>query len=205
MNGTVGVAVAPGGNMVFLACGRDGVAVVNTSKMSSPSVLSRVPGRANDVKVSEDGRRLYVAAGPSGMKTYGLQKDGTASLLSTIQLTDVVALSLSDQSTDLLFAVDSKAGLAVVDVSAPAKPYIVSTLATGGSAPSVAVASTSTTVYVAAGTDGVAIFGVSDPNDPQLLSMVAVDEQARGVAVLPKTGLLWVADDVAGAAAARGS
>jgi hypothetical protein len=82
------------------------------------------------------------------------------------------------------------AGMAVIDVSNPAKPQRVGGCKTGGAAVGVAVSGNY--VYVADGSAGLVVIDVSDPANPQLVGGHVTMLGAEGVAVSGKYA--YVAD-----------
>lgn len=83
------------------------------------------------------------------------------------------------------------AGLAVVDVSNPAAPVLVTTQDTPGYAWDVAVEGD--VLYLADGDQGVLLLDIVDPSNPISLATVALDGVARGLAL--RGGVLYVANE----------
>ena len=74
------------------------------------------------------------------------------------------------------YVADNYSGLQVVDVSTPASPQIIGSVATPGQALSVAVVGT--TAYVADGHIGLQVIDVSTPASPQIIGSVDTPGQA---------------------------
>lgn len=91
---------------------------------------------------------------------------------------------------DLAYVADNSQGLQVVDLSDPAKPVLLTTVATAGGAQDVIVDGDH--AYVAVGSQGVEIFSLADPRAPS--STGTVTSGGPVVGVHAADGLLWATD-----------
>ena len=91
---------------------------------------------------------------------------------------------------DLAYVADNSQGLQVVDLSDPAEPSLVATVATTGGAQDIVVDGDH--AYVAVGSKGVEVFSLADPTAPASVTTVTTGGPVVGVHAAD--GLLWATD-----------
>ncbi len=117
-----GLAIA--GEIALLACGGDGLEIVNIStpnNLGGPLGSLSLPGITTEIHV--DGAIAYASAGPAGVHIIDISDPTNPQLLSTYNTTgNAQEIALQGKT---LFVADGLDGVTVLDVINPANPLIV--------------------------------------------------------------------------------
>jgi len=180
------------GNLVFVALGDSGVAIVDVTDPSRPVLKGSVSTGTHVYDVYASGKYAYAAAGTAGVHVLEISDPANPKLKGTYGTPGFARRVVPRGS--LVYVADGAAGLEIIDVTDPAHPALKGAYDTPGTANGVYVSGT--TVYVADGDDGLQIIDAADPTHPVLKAKLATPGTAWDV-ILTGTSA-WVADDVHG-------
>ncbi len=159
------------GDVVYVAAGTSGLAVVDVADRSAPVLVTTVDtaGTARDVRV--EGAVAYVADGSGGLVLFDLTDPLAPTLLGTFD-TPGDARDVEVRGT-LAYIADGNQGLRIVDVGDPVNPTLVGSIGALGSLGTfngVGVDVESGIAVAAASPAGLRVIDVSTPGSPALLS-----------------------------------
>lgn len=152
-------------NLLYLALGTNGVAIVNVSNPAQPILLSAfdTPGTALNLSVTNG--RLHVADGSAGLRIYNVTNPASPTFIGVLASgntsLDVCVIG------NLAYLADGTAGLRIINLTNPANPAVIGTFNSGFSARSVRV--TGNRAYVANSNNGLLILDVTNPALPTQL------------------------------------
>jgi hypothetical protein len=176
------------GNYAYVAAGSAGLQVVNVADRTNPMIVASLafPANANDLRIV--GNTMYMVTS-TGLLTIDVTNPLAPKLLGSFSTSDVawdVAVS-----GNLAYIAAGSAGIQIVNVSNPASPVFVGSLAIpGGIAKGIAVKGN--LAVIAASTAGVVIANIANPAAPQILGSTPTPGDARKVAV--KDTAAFIAD-----------
>jgi len=176
------------GNYAYVAAGSAGLQVVNVADRTNPMIVASLalPANANDLRIV--GTTMYMVTS-TGLLTIDVTNPLAPKLLGSFSTSDVawdVAVS-----GNLAYIAAGSAGIQIVNVSNPASPVFVGSLAIpGGIAKGIAVKGN--LAVTAASTAGVVIANIANPAAPQILGSTPTPGDARKVAV--KDTAAFIAD-----------
>jgi hypothetical protein len=156
------------GNTVYIADGEAGLQIIDVTDPLNPTLIGSLDtdGQAFDLRVS--GTRAYIADGVGGLKIVDVSDSAAPALLGTLATSNTIIDV--DIAGDLVAVVEGSGNplLMLVDVSAPASPQVVGSVATGYPR---ALYVQGDAAYVAA-VGGVHIIDISTPTNPIFASSV---------------------------------
>ena len=174
-----------------------GVAYLDISNETKPVLLGSVFVEGYPRYVALFGSLLYAVDSPAGFYVVDPAAAEPLDPLGAVQTPDagfgrIIAIGVSDQSdtADPKIAVVSGGRvLQIYDVSKPAAPVLLSTLATPGRGPRMTMKGR--TVYVADNAEGIQVVDLSTPTKPRIVGSYKTAKPAIDVAVVDS--LLYVA------------
>lgn len=162
-----GVAIA--GGMVYLADGSAGLRVINAGNESAPVQTYQVATTNAQGVFAAFGPHAYVADGAGGLRVVTLASMGS----NMNQVTRIARSASPDDNPNQIFISGNYAyvssaqlGIRIFDVSDPANPIYLSTIATTG-AEVVNLYAEGHFLYTAQKQYGAAVYNVADPHNPQ--------------------------------------
>ena len=167
-------------NRAYIAAREEGMHILDLETKEIDTVYTG--GSVQEIAVSKE--LIFIADGSKGLKIYSNVPDRIPKLLSTINLSNVVTVAV----TENYVIAGGKDGLSVIDVSIPDKPVIVSSFNAGWIED---IYQKSGYIYAAAGYEGLIILDMRIPEDLVLVSSCK-DVYAVGVDV--ENDLAFVAD-----------
>lgn len=147
------------GNVSYVACGGDGLDIIDVSDPSHPVQVNHVSGSAYGVAVA--GNYAYVANQGSGLNVYDISVPSSPNLVGSYY-SDSYPSRVAVSGTYAYLVGYNR--LDVVDISNPLHPVGVGTYTGTQGLNDVAVSGT--TAYLAATYDGLVVLDVSDPSNP---------------------------------------
>jgi hypothetical protein len=167
------------GQIVFFSRGADLFFYVPVFAVSLPLSIHHLPDLIRDIAV--DGKTLYVAAGAGGLQIIP-DAPSFGPVQGVIRPPGLTAAVVVAGQRAYLASAGPGGGLQVVDVADPARPQLLGSAATYGSATAISV--DSGLAYVAEGLGGgIQIFDLSNPRAPTLRGGLITPGAARGVAI----------------------
>jgi hypothetical protein len=186
------VSLTTSGNTLTLSAASGGATLSSPFTLLSLAHTGDENGAAYGVAVA--GRLAYVANGSDGLEIYDISSPGQpVNVGSFPQQNGGYAKGVAVQGNVAFLAADG--GLAILDVTTPAKPTLLAYKSiAGGNAENVAVSGHF--AYVAADANGLWIYDVSDPKNPFNVGLIKNGASADGIAV---TGnFAYLANDLDG-------
>ena len=167
------------GDITYIASGGSGLAIVDISRPSMPTLLGSVetPGYARDVAIA--GAYAFVADGNSGLVVIDIS-DPTNPVLAKHLDTMGYARDIELTPTHA-FVAEGFAGVRVIDISDPLNPFVAHDVATSGETVDVELAGDR--AYVAARLGGFRVLDISDPTNVPVMVRVYLDDYVQDVAV----------------------
>ncbi|MFH1516219.1 MAG: ATP-binding cassette domain-containing protein [bacterium] len=149
------------GNNAYLACGKNGINVVDISDPLNPVLLGFVntPGTANSIKIQGD--YGYVADGEMGLQVIDFANPSTAEIIGNLKIsTKITALHIDG---DFAYVATRDKYFRVIDISIPEDPIFAHYIATG--LPTNGMDVENGTAYLACGDAGLKLLSVENLND----------------------------------------
>jgi hypothetical protein len=164
----------------YVAAGWRGIQIVDVSDRSTPVVVNvhYTWDSAYDLRIVGD--RIYVADGAAGLYIASIASDpSNPEFLGRVDTRgdaqDVVV------DGNYAYVADGGAGLAIIDVADPARPLVLSTVATTGRAKGVSYSNGYAVVVTGDARDELIVVDVRNPLLPVVTGTVAVDGELKDV------------------------
>jgi hypothetical protein len=178
-NSAEGVALA--GDYAFVAISYDGLAVIDISDPTSPSLAGSAgtPGSGQCYAVSVSGDYAYLAGYSEGLVAFDISDPTSPSHAGTYDTPG--SAYFVTVSGNYAFVADQNSGLQVIDISDPTSPTLAGSYDTPGEARGVYVSGDH--AYVADRTSGLQVIDISDPTSPTLAGSYDTPGEAWNVAI----------------------
>ncbi len=188
-----GLALTADGGKAYLAGGSAGLHVVNSAAVAGMSITTTVetPGIASDVGINSSGTHLFVADYGAGLHVFDARTapPRPVTTFETRGPAGGVTLHQSGQNSyAIVVVVGGEPHLAILDVTNPAQPELMSEVA--GLAES--VTTYQHYILMPAGASGLAIFDIRDPRRPVLAHSLPTPGSVFGASV--SNGVAVLAD-----------
>ncbi|MCI0479456.1 Ig-like domain-containing protein, partial [Candidatus Uhrbacteria bacterium] len=183
------------GDYLFVAAATAGLAVIDVSDKTQPTLVATLglPGNGNDVKVR--GGIAYLAAHDAGLHLIDVSTPTSPTLLNTVD-TPGLATDLS-LNGDYAFVADGEEGLQVIDIASAGSASIVASLSTE---PANGLATDGRTLVISTrfGNGGLAtIVDVSEPTAPVDVASVFLGARSFDVELVGTFAYIATALDLA--------
>jgi hypothetical protein len=172
-NGFDDVSISVDGGLAVVAANSLGMRIVDVSNPLAAHVVGEVSGNFSTVAVS--GQYAYTAQTIPGnpatisLLVMDLSNPASPAVAGSLNFGSVAMGGLKAVGS-LVYAALGSAGLKIIDVSTPQRPYVLSTVMPSGGASTIAVAGN----YAYVGTSStIVVVDVSSPSAPRLLGSVA--------------------------------
>jgi hypothetical protein len=194
--GTVkGIAVAPGGDIVYIAADRGGLRVIDVRDPANPSEIGSIDDTLiYNIAVASDGATIYVAGFYENLQVIDVSDPTNPTQVASLDTHIGYDLVLAS-GEDLLYTVGYN-GFQIIDVSTPTNPTQLGPFLHAGHK-GVAVAPGGETVYVADGY-GLGVIDVRDPISPTVIGYLETPGSANDVVVASVGDIVYVADEEGG-------
>lgn len=179
------------GDLAYVAGGGQGLQIVDTQNLASPTIKGTFKTSGYALGVSVAGNLAYVADGGAGLQIIDISIPSSPVLVGHFE-TPGYAVGVCVVG-GLAYVADLSS-LQIIEVSDPAKPVLKGALAMSGAVGRVSVAGGK--AHVADGGSSIKVIDVSDPTRPVLADPIDAFGKAYGVAVDGE--VLFVADGGSG-------
>ena len=155
------------------------------------------PGYANNVALSVDDTKVYVADGRAGLQVIDVTDSNGSSVIGSIVTTGYVANIVLSADGEKALISDGNAGLIVIDITEPAMPTVLgsdNTMNPKG----FTFSSDNTKAYVADWDSGIQIIDITDPTMPIILGSVDTPGYANDVVYSANSMKAYIADRTSG-------
>jgi len=175
------------GNLVYLACGSDGVQILEVSDVTRPNLVGHIPSQGKSLALRVVGSIAYIADGKNG----GLAAVDVSDPSQPKRLSNLVTGDSIDSVTTVglnAYVTTGAEGMAIIDISDPAN--MVKTASVKASdVKALDVDADGLFAYLAAGTNGCRVYYVGDRHAAVVVNLYIYDfrfipEAVRGVKVI---------------------
>ncbi len=163
------VALNPSGSIAYVADGSGGLKVLSLSNPSAPTLAGNVAMTGIQRDIALQGSVVYLADQMGRLVTVDVANPTAPQQLGAVVIGRYTFNVAVRGSLALTHSTDTAAHLDVIDVSAPATPFVRSSVAVDASGTVNAVASDGSRAYVANGSRGLRIYSLANPNAPAFL------------------------------------
>ncbi len=186
--------IALQGNRLYAAQAGSGVAVVDVSSPSNPTLIEETPGNdwARDVAVANN--HLFLADGIAGLTVMSISNPDNPVIVGSLD-TENICYAVTVEGNRCYLA-SGTGGMVIVDVSDPSDPTERATLNFPGNGSCRFVATAGDTVYAAVNDRGLFAIDVSDPFAPEIIANF--DTPGAAYHVTLDAPYIWVSDASAG-------
>jgi len=167
-------------DLVYVAAGAEGLAVIDVSDVRRPREIGRFPtsGEARDIAVI-DGTRAIIAAGEAGVQIVDISHSQSPRPVSRID-TPGSAGAIAVRG-DMICVADGAMGIHLIDLRIPSTPTLLGSVDTPGTAERIALSGEH--AWVTDGPAGLVGIDISDPANPRLGASFAASGYARGITI----------------------
>ena len=172
--------------------------ILHNGKILSLNLLSKLgsydtAGWAEEITLSNDGTKAYVADGGNGLVVIDISNPVNPSKLGSYTAGYANGVALSNDGTKAYVA-DGDNGLVIVDISDPAHPSKLGSYDTAGYANGVTLSSDGTKAYVADNNNGLVVVDISNPPNLSKLDSYNTAGSAYGVTLSNYGAKAYAAD-----------
>ncbi len=178
-------------NYLVTTQGRHGIKLIDIADIQHPLIVDRLPD-VHALDLVTDGNYVYIASKMEGLLIYEITADATlrrlSSLLPPFPMSKFGMNVAVEVQYGIVYAINWRTGLQVIDARKPTEPVILSTLAIPGSCKDLLVDGDK--VYVTS-RRGVSLVSLADPHNMVLLNTLYMRGLSKGIAV--NNGHLYLA------------
>jgi hypothetical protein len=192
---TNGIAsdISLNGNYAYIADGVNGLVVADFSDSSIPDDAFRLALPGDNGAIEMQSSYLYMADKTDTVRIVSIVNPTNPSQIGNCYLNADQPTEIDVQDSVVCVACRGS-GIAIVDVTTPSAPSVITYFDTPGQAYDLEIADT--LLYVADGTTGLLVINVVDPSNPSIVGSYNTNGIAQGVNV--QGNILYVADGSAG-------